>query len=337
MISRQGIALGLALPLASGVVLAQPPTYPRVNVATILVVDEKWPQKPAEFEWTEIHGVAVSSKDEVYAFTRGTPRVQVYDAATGKFLRSWGEKAEFKLPHSIRIDHEDNVWLGDIALHTIQKFSPDGELLLTLGTTGKAGRDKTHFNMPTDAFVDPRGGDIFVADGYANARVVRFDKTGQYVGEWGELGSRPGQFSVPHSICLDSKGRVYVADRNNVRIQVFDQSGELIEVWNDLIVPMSLCATKEDEIWVCGSSPQHWMQTDKIWLGSPPRDQLFLKFNTAGKVLQLWSPTRGFDRGLPGKDFKYHQIAVDGTGNLYGADLSGKRVQKFVLVKGQGR
>lgn len=337
MFASRRILVGLALGLLAGssVLLAGDLTHPRVNVAKIFEIDAKWPQKPADFKWTEFHGIAVNDKDEVFAFTRGAPPVQVYDGATGKFLRSWGEGV-FKTAHSSRIDPEGNVWLGDIGHHTVQKFSPDGKLLMTLGTPDKAGRDKTHFNMPTDAVVTPKG-DIFVADGYINSRIVHFDKNGKYVNEWGTLGSRPGEFSVPHSIDVDSKGRLYVADRNNVRIQVFDQTGKLLDVWNDLIVPMSLCVTKDDEIWVCGSSPQHWRAEEKIWLGSPARDQLFMKFNTAGKVLQLFSVTRGVtDRERPGEQLKYHQITTDRKGNIYAADLLGTRVQKFVPVKGGG-
>lgn len=312
-------------------------TYPHTNVAKVFALDPKWPQKPADYSWGEFHGVAVNSKGEVFAFTRGSPPpVQVYDAATGKHLRSWGEKAGFKTPHSIRIDHEDNVWLGDIGTHTIQKFTPDGKLLLTLGTPGEAGTDRAHFNAPTDCVVTKEG-DIFVTDGYVNARVVHFDKTGKYKNEWGKLGgktgTKPGEFSVPHSVCVDSKGRLYVADRNNVRIQVFDQTGKLLDVWDDLIVPMSVCMTADDELWVCGSSPQHWRPEEK-WLGSPPRDQLFMKFNTSGKLLQLFAPANALGANdLPDKQFKYHQISVDKNGNLYAADLPGKRVQKFVPVR----
>src|SRR5262249_37260005 len=134
------------------------------------------------------------------------------------------------------------------------KFTPEGKLLLTLGTPGTAGRDSTHLNRPTDMVVTPAG-DVFVADGYGNARVVHFDKSGKFVKAWGELGHKPGQFSIPHAIALDSKGRLYVADRNNVRVQIFDQSGKLLDEWRDVVVPWGFCVTKDDEIWVCGSSP----------------------------------------------------------------------------------
>ncbi len=323
--------LGIVLTsLAVTAVVAAPDPYPTVNVATTYEIDAKWPQKPADFKWVEFHGVAVDPKDQVYAFTRGTPPVQVYDA-DGKFIRSWGEGV-FKEAHSIKTDPEGNVWVTDIGTQTVRKFSPEGKLLLTLGTPEKAGRDKEHFNLPTDVIVTPAG-DIFVCDGYGNARIVHFDKDGKYVKEWGELGSRPGQFSVPHSICVDTKGRLYVADRNNVRVQVFDQAGKLLAVWNDLIVPMSLCITKDDEIWVVGSSPQRW-QPKEVWLGSPPKDQMFMKFNTDGKLLLLAAVTKNVDKfDRPGETFKYHQMAVDSKGSLYGADLAGKRVQKFVVVK----
>lgn len=336
--TRTHLGVGLGTLALAGAALAAQPTYPKVNVATVYQVDPKWPQKPADFKWVEFHGVAVDARDTVYCLTRGTPPVQVY-AADGKFVRSWGEGL-FKEAHSIKTDPDGNVWTTDIGTQTVRKFSPEGKLLMTLGTPDKAGRDKTHFNLPTDMVVTPKG-DVFVCDGYGNARVVHFDKDGKYVNEWGELGSRPGQFSVPHSICVDSKGRLYVADRNNVRVQVFDQTGKLLDVWNDLIVPMSLCMTKDDELWVVGSSPQHW-KPKEVWLGSPPRDQYFMKFNTDGKALAMWAATQWTAGGVgenerPGVDFKYHQMAVDGKGALYGADLPGKRVQKFVPVKGDVR
>src|SRR5205814_2369246 len=132
-----------------------------------------------------------------------------------------------------------------------------------------------------------------------------------YVKEWGELGSKPGQFSIPHAIALDSKGRLYVADRNNARIQVFDQSGKLLDLWNNVVVPWGLWVTKDDELWVCGSSPMQWRKEDNV-LGVPPKDQVFLKFNTAGKLLQLWAVPKGAD-GLerPGECNWVHCIAAD--------------------------
>jgi DNA-binding beta-propeller fold protein YncE len=278
--------------------------------------------------WGHVPGVAVDAKDNVYVFTRSTPPVQVYDAA-GKYLRGWGEKT-IKSAHHIRIDPQGHVWTTDIENHTVEKYTPEGKLLLTLGTRGKAGRDKTHFYKPTDVAFTPDG-HLYVSDGYGNARVVHFDETGKYAGEWGELGSKPGQFSIPHSIAADSKGRLYVADRNNARIQVFERDGKFLEEWRDLMVPWGLWMTKDDELWACGSSPAQWRAKDSN-LGVPPRDQIFLKFNTAGKVLRLFTLPKGID-GLErvGEVNWVHCIAADSRGNLYLGDIQGKRAQKFVL------
>lgn len=302
--------------------------YPRVNVATAYVVDPSWPQRPADFKWGDMPGIAVDANDRVYVFTRANPPVQVYDA-DGKFIRAWGQDS-IKSAHHIKIDHEGNVWTADIVQHVVQKHTPEGKVLLTLGTKDEAGRDRSHLNKPTDMAITPAG-DIFVSDGYGNARVVHFDRTGKYVKEWGELGSKPGQFSIPHAIALDSKGRLYVADRNNVRVQVFNQDGKLLDVWNNIITPWGFAVTKNDEIWVCGSSPMQWRSTDST-LGCPPKDQVFMKFNPDGKLLQLWTAPKGLD-GLerPGDCNWVHCIAADSKGNLYVGDIKGKRAQKFAI------
>src|SRR6185369_13880749 len=107
-------------------------------------------------------------------------------------------------------------------------------------------------DRPTDMAISPAG-DIFVSDGYGNARVVHFDKTGKFVKAWGSMGVRPNQFSIPHAIAMDSTGRLYVADRNNVRVQVYSQAGELLDSWSNVLVPWGFCMTPRDEIWICGS------------------------------------------------------------------------------------
>jgi DNA-binding beta-propeller fold protein YncE len=332
MIARMTFAGGMTFAL--GIWLASLPAgeskYPHVSLASTYEVDASWPSKPKDFHWGAVSGIAVDASDNVYVFTRAEPPVQVYDPK-GKYLRGWGQ-GMIKSAHHIKIDHEGNVWISDIGNHVVQKYTPEGKLLLTLGTLGKAGRDKTHFNKPTDMAVTPSG-EIFVSDGYGNARIVHFDKEGKYIKEWGELGHKPGQFSIPHAIALDSKGRLYVADRNNVRVQVFNQEGKFLEQWTDLVTPWGFCVTKKDEIWVCGSSPMRWRKEDNT-LGCPPKDQLFLKFNTEGKLLRLVTVPKGID-GLerPGELNWVHAIAVDSKGNLYAGDIIGKRAQKFNLVR----
>jgi len=326
------VRLGSALLLAA-VLLAlsatgrgQESKYPRVDVAVGYKVDPAWPRKPKGYTWGHVPGIAVDKNDHVYVFTRATPPVQVYDA-DGKFLRAWGEEY-VKSAHHIRIDHEGNVWVADVGHHIVMQFTPTGRLLRTFGTKGKAGKDEKTFNMPTDMAVTPSG-DIFVADGYGNARVVHLDSKGKFVKEWGSLGSKPGQFSIPHSIA-HARGRLFVADRNNVRVQVFDTSGKLLDVWSNLITPWGLWVTDKEELWVCGSSPMRWRKTDSS-LGCPPKDQVLMKFNLEGKVLQLWTMPKGTDgKEEPGELNWVHAIASDSRGNLYAGDIHGKRAQKFV-------
>jgi DNA-binding beta-propeller fold protein YncE len=317
----------LALCLLAGTANADEPKYPKVNVATAYAVDPHWPQKPADVFWGEMPGIAVDAHDHVYVFTRAQPPVQVYDA-DGKFVRAWGRDT-LKTAHHLKIDRDGNVWAADIGHHVVRKFTPEGKLLQTIGTVDHPGKDDSHLNMPTDMAITPEG-DVFVSDGYGNARVVHFDKSGRFVREWGELGSKPGQFSIPHAIAVDSKGRVYVADRNNVRIQVFDAKGNLQDIWDNVVTPWGFCMTKDDELWVCGSSPMQWRPEDTA-LGCPPKDQVFMRFNTAGRLLQLWTAPKGLD-GLerPGELNWVHCLAVDSRGNLYAGDILGKRAQKFV-------
>ncbi|MGE3805504.1 MAG: peptidyl-alpha-hydroxyglycine alpha-amidating lyase family protein [Gemmataceae bacterium] len=301
--------------------------YPPVNVAVAYEVDPAWPTRPKDMPWADMPGIAVDAKDNVYVFTRAVPPVQVYDAK-GKFLRSWGDE-KLKGAHHVKIDKEGNIWLAVYAAHVVQKYTPEGKLLLTLGTYGEAGRDEKHLDKPTDMAIASNG-DIYVSDGYGNARVVQYDKNGKFIRTWGELGHKPGQFSIPHAIAIDSKDRVYVADRNNVRIQIFDANGKFLDEWKNVVTPWGFWMTKDDELWVCGSSPMQWRKTDEA-LGCPPKDQVFMKFATSGKLLQLWTVPKGSD-GLeqPGELNWVHCLALDSKGNIYAGDIKGKKAQKFL-------
>ena len=157
------------------------------------VPDAAWPRKPAEFTWGAVPGLTVDKDDQVYVFTRAQPAVQVY-RPDGALVRSW-TVANPQGAHFVRIDPAGNVWLTDYRAHVVQKYTPEGKLLLTLGESGRAGDGATHFNGPTDVAFLPAG-DVFVSDGYGNRRVVHFDAQGRYVKHWGEEGDKPGQFFV---------------------------------------------------------------------------------------------------------------------------------------------
>ena len=152
----------------------------------------------------------------------------IFDAR-GRYLRSWG-KGLFTSPHGLRIDPAGNVWITDVGSQQVIKFTQKGELLLTLGKKGQAGATRDTFNKPTDiAFA--RNGDFYVSDGYGNTRIVKFSKDGRYLFEWGKPGRGPGEFNTPHSVQLDSKGVVYVSDRENNRIQIFTPEGKFLRMW----------------------------------------------------------------------------------------------------------
>ena len=308
-------------------------TYPRVNTTIAYEVEPGWPARPPDVGWGQVPGVAVDRQDNVWIYTRTNLTVQVY-AADGRFLKGWQAPSTNSVAHFIRIDADGYIWLADCGRHTVTKRSPDdGHVLLTLGTEDVPGCDDTHLFKPTDMAFAPNG-DIFVSDGYGNARVVHFDKHGKFIKAWGHLGTEPGCFSIPHSIVCDSKGRLYVADRNNVRIQVFNSEGRLLDVWRDVVTPWGLWLSPQDEIWVCGSSPMVWVNDPKYPkapLGCPPKDQVLMRFNTAGKLLQLWTFPKAPDgEEQPGTLNWLHGVALDSRGNVYCTDIIGKRLQKFV-------
>jgi DNA-binding beta-propeller fold protein YncE len=299
--------------------------YPRVNLSDGYDVDLTWPAEH-DSAWGAMAGIAVDDAGRIWLFNRGEVPVQVY-STEGKLVRSWG-RGEFREPHQVRIDGEGNLWLADSGRHAVRKYAQDGQLLLTLGVLDEAGEDSGHFNRPTDVAVT-REGEIFVADGYGNNRIVHFDKQGRFVKTWGELGSRRGQFSIPHSIAADSRGRLYVADRNNARIQVFDQAGRCLDEWRDLLVPWHIVVTETDQIYACGSSPMRWskLPIPGLLLGIPPKDQLVMLFAPDGRVKQLWT----FPKGQRGGEVDWvHGLAVDRQGNLYLGDIQGRRAQRFL-------
>jgi len=332
-----GALLLLTLVAGEPIAWADYPSFAEEPVVVEYDVDPAWPQYPdAASRKGWVSGMAVDAQDQVWFFKKGPHPVQVY-TAEGKFVRTWGA-GNFVNPHFLRIDPEGHVWLADFGLHIVQKYTPEGKLLMTLGTRGEKGEDQSHFNMPTDMAVTPAG-DIFVTDGYGNRRIVHFDKEGKFVKAWGEYGSGPGQFVLPHAIVVDSKGLLYVADRNSGRIQVFNQDGKFLDQWSDLIMPWGLSITPDDQLWVCGSSPHWWVRNGKA---PEYKDQLLMRFSTSGRLRQLWSIPLGdigpdknkpdVSRLQPGETVGVHCIAQDSQGNLYIGDIYGERAQKLVPV-----
>ena len=306
-------------------------------VVTEFDVVPSWPKRPENVSgkgW--VSGLAIDKEDRVWFFRKGPDPVQCY-TAEGDFVRTWG-KDMFVNPHQLRIDHEGHVWVADFGAHVVQKFDQEGKVLLTLGTKDQKGEDATHFNMPTDMVITPTG-EIFVTDGYGNRRVVHFTAEGKFIKAFGTAGPGPGQFVLPHAIVMDSKGILYVADRNSGRIQLFNQEGKFLDQWSNVLMPWGLSITKDDQLWVCGSSPHWWFRHEKY---PEYKDQILMRFNTSGRITQTWTLPLG-DIGTnkdmpdtsklkPGETVGAHCIAQDSKGNIYVGDIYGERAQKFVPI-----
>jgi hypothetical protein len=320
---------------AAGAEASTLPSYPRVNLAPAYKIVPNWARVPAGAKKAAVPSIIVDNSGNIWAHVRSNPAVQVF-SPDGRFIKGWEAESPRAVPHGIGFDPGGNVWLVDAGLHTVSKFSPQGARLQTLGVAGEAGADEKHFNSPTGIAFTPDG-NIFISDGYGNSRVVHYDSDGRYVKAWGKLGVAPGEFSIPHAIASDSKGRLYVADRNNVRIQVYDQEGTLLDSWQNIVVPWTFHMNAKDELWVCGSSPMQWSVDAKYPtapLGCPPKDQVLVKFNTSGRVLEVHTFPKGEDdREKPGDLNWFHGIALDRDENLYAGDIIGKRLQKFERIK----
>ncbi len=264
-----------------------------------------WPKLPDNFEFGQVAAVATDSADRVYVFHRGKQPIAVFDRA-GKFLRSWGDDL-IKTAHGLRIDGGDNVWITDVGNHLVMKFNAKGKLLLTLGKKDQPGDTPDKFNKPADVAVTAAG-DIYVADGYGNNRVVKFAKDGKYLKEWGKKGKGDGEFNLPHVLCVDAKGKVFVGDRENNRVQVFDSEGKYLAQWPKSGAPFGL-----------------FLHKDGMYLADG-RAHLVNLLNLDGKTLGKWGA-----KGAGAGEFNLpHWVCLDSQGAMYVTEIQGKRVQKFV-------
>ncbi|MBH60371.1 MAG: peptidylglycine alpha-amidating monooxygenase [Dehalococcoidia bacterium] len=257
--------------------------------------------------------VAVDSKDNVYVFCRGPVPLFIFDSE-GNYINSWGE-GEFLRPHGICVDKNDDLYLIDDQGHMIEKRTKEGKLIFRLGEKGKSSVRQSGdiFNLPTDAIVDPDTGDIFISDGYGNSRVHKFDTEGKYINSWGEPGSDPGKFSLPHNIAITSDKRLIVADRENFRLQIFDTEGNFIDQWH-IHHPMSVTTDKEDNIYVGEMGPP------PVQEGVKNLGNCVSILNPEGKLIERLGDE------LPGSNDNQfvapHGIAVDSKGSIYVAEVA---------------
>jgi len=292
------------------------------DVSSSYTVDAAWPTVPDGFTFGETAGVGVDSHNHVFIFHRGKDMpIMCVEGATGKIVHSFGE-GMFLNAHGLEVDHEDNVWVTDTRTHQVYKFTHDGELLLTVGEREKLGLDGTHFNQPTDVTVTPTG-EFYVSDGYGNSRVAKFAADGTFLFDWGKKGDAPGEFDLPHGITLDPKGNVYVCDRSNMRLQVFDPKGKFLRQWSgeqlgEVGRPWGVEYAPDGNLYVIDGSDM---------LGSTPNIARITKLTLEGKVLEHWS-AYGSE---PGQLSWGHDVAVGKDGAAYTAEVrNNNRPQKFV-------
>jgi DNA-binding beta-propeller fold protein YncE len=286
-------------------------------------VNENWAKVPEEITLGDCAAVGVDRQNRVYAFNRGEHPVAVFDGE-GNPLRTWGEGV-FHRPHGVHMGPDDTIYLTDDGDHTVRKCTLDGKVLMTLGIPGepKPFMSGEPFHRCTHTALSPQG-DLYVSDGYGNARIHKYTPDGKLLMSWGEPGTDPGQFNIPHNICCDRDGWVYVADRENHRVQVFDGDGKFETQWNNLHRPNGMCmAAGPDPLFYIGEGGPSG-EINKDWPNIGPRVSIH---TSKGKVLaRLGKMHAGLN---PGQFTSPHGMAVDGYGNIYVGELSGRTWPRF--------
>ena len=326
--------------LWGGAALAQAPNSQPNPYGTV----ENWFQRPEGRKWGSTSAVEIDRDGKsIWVAERcganscagkTDPPILKFDAS-GKLVKSFGD-GMFIFPHGICVDKDGNVWVTDGQGrdgkgHQVFKFTPDGKVLMTLGKAGIAGDGPDTFNQPDDVAIAPNG-DIFVSDGHSpgmgNARILKFTSDGKFVKQWGKHGSGPGEFEVPHALAFDSRGRLFVGDRANNRIQIFDQEGNFIDQWKQFSRPSGVYIDKNDIIYVTDSE-----STDKQGYGYNPGFRRGIRVGSAkdGTVTAfIPDPLAPDANGKLPATSAAEGVAADAVGNVYGAEVGPKDVKKYV-------
>jgi sugar lactone lactonase YvrE len=280
-----------------------------------------WGTLPPGVEWGSVISVDFDSKGNLWVFHRSDPGVMQYDLS-GKLLTSFGT-GMFVQAHGLFVDRADNIWVTDAQGkngkgHQVFKFNPQGKVLMTLGKAGVAGTGNDVFNAPSDVLIAPNGA-IFVADGHGgetNARIVKFANDGKFIATWGKKGSGPGEFDFPHSLAMDSRGRLFVADRGNSRIQIFDQDGKFLDQWRQFGRPSGIWISKDDILYSVDSESEGNVNpgyTRGIYIG-----------NAKDGSVKYFIPDPN-----PIATALAEGVAADAKGNVYAAGVRTKMLHKF--------
>ncbi len=331
------VVVAVAMLFSYAVALGQQANPPRNDLPKPYRTTRDWGQLPPGVKWAAVTAVEPAPDGTVYVIHRcfansctGRSEAPIlkYDAG-GKLLKSWGE-GMFNFPHGATLDRDGNLWVTDARGengkgHQVFKFSPEGKVLMTLGKAGVSGSGPDLFDQPTDVVVAPNG-DVFVTDshrGGKNNRVVKFTKDGKFVKEWGRKGSGPGEISEPHTIAIDSRGRLFVGDRENNRIQIFDQDGKVLDEWRQFGRPSGIYITRDDTIYVADSESGPDTGAHEL---SGIRKGIRIGSAKDGKVtafIEDMESTAGDHSGAEG-------VGVDRQGNVYGAVVRRQMLERHV-------
>lgn len=299
------------------------PAFAETTMTTILgegpfryAVNANWGKLPDSWELNDVAAVAVDKQDRVYVFNRGAHPMIVFDRE-GNFLRSWGEGL-FNRAHGLHMGPDESLYCTDDGDHSVRKCTLEGKVLLTIGIPQKPApyMSGEPFHRCTHTALSPHG-DIYVSDGYGNARVHKYSADGKLIKSWGEPGCDPGQFNIVHNICCDADGWVYVADRENHRVQVFDGEGKYETQWNNLHRPCGLCADggRQPQFYVGEIGPTMPVNRDVPNLG--PRISIL---SHEGKLVGRLGDIRA-GTGL-NQFIAPHGLALDSRGDLYVGEVS---------------
>jgi len=337
--ARIAVSTSLAVVALSAALFAEGDNLPNPYQAA----ERNWGTLPEGRTWGSTAGIEIGPKGEIWAIERcganscdgsDLPPIQMLDLKTGKPVKSIGAGL-FVFPHGLHVDRDGNVWVTDAQTskdgtkgQQVIKLSPQGKVLLKLGTAGVAGGGPDHFQEPSDVVTAPNG-DIFVVDGHSGqnanvpanyvTRVIRFSKDGKLIKEWGKLGTGPGEFRNAHAVALDSRGRVFVADRGNARLQIFDQDGKFLDEWKQFGRPSGLYIDRNDTLYVIdadSSAANHPGWKKGIRIGSA-KD---------GKVTGFVpGHLEGGPDGAAGEG-----VVVGPDGNLYAAENTLKGITRYL-------
>ena len=281
---------------------------------------EGWEKLPDGWAFEDAAGVAVDSRDNVYVLNRSEHPVIVLDRE-GNFLRWWGEGMfsghgpSTTRAHGIHVGPDDSVYCVDDAFHTVQKFTPEGKLLMTLGTKNRPSPrwSGQPFSTPSNVAVSPVTGAIYVADGDSNCSIHKFSPDGRHILSWGQPGIDPGQFIRPHDVLIDKDDNVYVCSKHANRIQVFDPNGKFLAIWNNIYTPNAMCLDSEGNLFVAEEGD---LDSD----GPGGLGRRVSVYNLEGKLLtRLGDPKEGEG---PGQFITPHGAAVDSHDDVYISEVS---------------